>query len=74
MSADAEGLREARDAFEHAADRTSRELERRLEREEARSVGWDRDGDGASVGHETGSWTGASTRWRARRCRGRPSP
>ncbi len=39
MSVDADELREVREEFERSVDVTNRELERRLEREEARSVG-----------------------------------
>ncbi len=54
MSVDAQELREVRDEFERSVNMTNREMERWLETEESRSVGWDRDGDGESVGHEMG--------------------
>lgn len=41
-------------AFEDAVNMTPAELERFLETEESRKVGWTDDGEGESVGHRSG--------------------
>lgn len=45
---------EARQEFDRVVNLTPRELERWLETEESKGVGWDPDGDGEPQGHEMG--------------------
>ena len=51
--ADARSRDEIRHEFDAVVNMAPKELERWLGTEESRSVGW-RDGDGESVGHESG--------------------
>jgi hypothetical protein len=54
VPSDAEDDRATRDAFREAVNMAPAELERWLETEESRSVGWTHDGEAESVGHQSG--------------------
>jgi hypothetical protein len=45
---------EIRMAFDEAVNMTPKELEEWLETEDSRSVGWSREGEDESVGHQSG--------------------
>lgn len=45
---------EIRSGFDAAVNMTPKELEDWLQTPESQDAGWDRDGDGESVGHESG--------------------
>jgi hypothetical protein len=45
---------DVRREFESVVNMTGKELEHWLDTDESKQVGWDKDGDGESVGHEMG--------------------